>query len=195
MLAIEPRASELAGFYVDSVSVFAREWQPRAAAGSHHRRGQKLFCDTCGRAGLGAPNQALRAAAWAARLGETREIAALELQWVAVARRMMARPLARPLEVARRMIPPVAWPDRGFGGPEPWDPRRRYDLYFSASRQVGAGAPPTGSALTETAMRCGSRATQKAVPLTLHAVSRQPHTYTIEHKGGWLRRADYNGYK
>ena len=42
-------------------------------------------------------------------------------------------------------------------------------------------------------MRCGKGATQKAVPLTLRAVSGQPHTYTIEHKGGWLRRADYNG--
>ena len=41
-------------------------------------------------------------------------------------------------------------------------------------------------------MRCGSGATQKAVPLTLHAVSGQPHTYTIEHKGGWLGRDGFD---
>jgi len=37
-------------------------------------------------------------------------------------------------------------------------------------------------------MRCGSGASNQPVPLTLHAVSGQPHTYTIEHKGGWLGR-------
>ena len=41
-------------------------------------------------------------------------------------------------------------------------------------------------------MRCGSGATQKAVPLTLRAVSGQPHTYTIEHKGGWLGRDGFD---
>ena len=33
---------------------------------------------------------------------------------------------------------------------------------------------------------------QLAVPLTLHAVSGQPHTYTIEHKGGWLGRDGFD---
>ena len=37
-------------------------------------------------------------------------------------------------------------------------------------------------------MRCGSNSRARAVPLTLHAVSGQPHTYTIESEGGWLGR-------
>ena len=41
-------------------------------------------------------------------------------------------------------------------------------------------------------MRCGSGASNQPVPLTLHAVSGQPHTYTIEHKGGWLGREGFD---